>query len=524
MTVQRHSLIFNGYSTREQCNLTMSEILASSHILLPALVAALSICVTLLVVYGWRMRPLQRQVAALNEQNLQLNHRFALAESDWRHQVAERDRELEGCAQQLQQLQRRSQSIEQTRDQAQDLAARLQERLSHFEQLDERVLQQEARIIELSQQRTELQTQLTSERESLAEQSRFLERAKTELKQEFELTANKLFERKSEQFSVANQGMLEGTLSPFKIQLQEFRKKVEDVYEKENAERSRLSGQIIELQRQAHKIGEDAVNLAQALKGNNKAQGGWGEIVLERLLEQSGLQKGREYDTQVNFSAGDGSRRMPDVVVHLPEGKDIIIDAKVSLTDYERYCNAEEETQRQQYLQRHIQSLRAHIKGLSAKDYERLPGIKALDFVFIFIPVEAAFMLAMQYDSNLYKEAYDQNIILASPSTLLAILRTVDNVWRYEKQNKNAERIASEAGALHDHFVRLLEALEAVGSQLAKTQDAYQTAHKRLASGRGNLVKRVDNIRKLGAKTKKSIDAPLLEQAVDDDQFEDDDD
>jgi len=504
--------------------LTMSEILASSPLLLPVLVAVISVCITILIINWLLLRPLQRQVSTLNEQNARLNHTLALAESDWGHKVAERERELGNQAKQLQQQQLRSQSMEQARDRAQDQAARLQERLSHFEQLGERVTEQEARIIELSQQRTELQTQLASERESLAEQSRFLERAKTELKQEFELTANKLFERKSEQFNVANQGMLEGTLSPFKIQLQEFRKKVEDVYEKENAERSRLSGQIVELQRQAHKIGEDAVNLAQALKGNNKTQGGWGEIVLERLLEQSGLQKGREYDTQVNFSASDGSRRMPDVVVHLPEGKDIIIDAKVSLTDYERYCNAEAEEERQQYLQRHIQSLRAHIKGLSAKDYERLPGIKALDFVFIFIPIEAAFMLAMQYDTNLYKEAYDRHIILASPSTLLAILRTVDNVWRYEKQNKNAERIATEAGSLHDQFVLLLESLESVGGQLTKTQEAYQSAHKRLASGRGNLIKRVDNIRKLGAKTKKSIDAPLLEQAIEDDQPEEDND
>lgn len=496
----------------------MSEFLASAQPLVPALVAFVTVCVTLLIAYVTVKRPLVRQLRALESQNAGLQHAMALAESEWGHKIHSCERELAAKEQELTQWRERSQQLEQTRHQALEQAARLQERLSHFEQINRRVSEQEARIIELSQERTQLQTQLASERESLEQQSRFLERTKAELKQEFELTANKLFERKSEQFSAASQGMLEGTLSPFKTQLQEFRKKVEDVYEKENAERSRLSGQIFELQKQAHKIGEDAVNLARALKGSNKAQGGWGEIVLERLLEQSGLQKGREYDTQVNLSTGDGSRRMPDVVVHLPEGKDIVIDAKVSLTDYERYCSSDDEAEKQLHLNKHIQSLRAHIKGLSEKDYERLPGIKALDFVFIFIPIEAAFMLAMQYDGNLYKEAYDRHIILASPSTLLAILRTVDNVWRYEKQNKNAERIATEAGSLHDQFVLLLEALESIGAQLNKTQDAYQIAHKRLATGRGNLLKRVDNIRKLGAKTKKNIDSPLLERADDDSQ------
>ncbi|WP_232301180.1 DNA recombination protein RmuC [Gilvimarinus agarilyticus] len=501
----------------------MSEFLARPELLVPALVAFVSVCSTLLIAYLMIKKPLERQCRALEVHSAELQHAHALAESEWGHKVVTRERELAVKEQELTQLRQRQQQLEQARHQAHDQAARLQERLSHFEQLSQRVSEQETRIVELSQERTQLQTQLASERESLAQQAQFLERSKAELKQEFELTANKLFERKSEQFSAASQGMLEGTLSPFKTQLQEFRKKVEDVYEKENAERSRLSGQIFELQKQAHKIGEDAVNLAQALKGSNKAQGGWGEIVLERLLEQSGLQKGREYDTQVNFAADDGRRRIPDVVVHLPEGKDIIIDAKVSLTDYERYCSCEDEAERQQYLHKHIQSLRSHIKSLSAKDYEQLPGIKALDFVFIFIPIEAAFMLAMQYDSNLYKEAYDRHIILASPSTLLAILRTVDNVWRYEKQNKNAERIATEAGSLHDQFVLLLEAMEAIGAQLNKTQDAYQTAHKRLATGRGNLVKRVDNIRRLGAKTKKSIDSPLLELADDDLATGDDD-
>ncbi len=386
----------------------------------------------------------------------------------------------------------------------------LQARLADYKQ---QLQQERDKVLTLSTQAARQQAELSQAQQSLTQQTQLLENAKQEMKREFELTANRLFESKNQQFTHTSQTLLESTLSPFKIQLQDFRKKVEDVYEKENAERSRLSGQVMELQRQAHKISEDAVNLARALKGNTKTQGSWGEVVLERLLEQSGLQKGREYETQLSVQSAEGSRRMPDVVVHLPEGKDIVIDAKVSLTDYERYCNAESEEERQKSLQQHIQSLRNHIRGLSAKDYENLPGLRVLDFVFIFVPIEAAFMLALQYEPGLYKEAYDKQIILASPTTLLAILRTVENIWRYEKQNRNAEKIALQAGALHDQFVLVVESVEAVGAQLTRSQDVYDTLHKRLTSGKGNLLKRVDNIRKLGAKTKRNLDPALLEAA-----------
>lgn len=423
-----------------------------------------------------------------------LPRRFQRQRGEWREREAEWARE--------QQYRERIEA---------DLSAQLAE-------CREQLQHERDKVLALSTQAARQQAELSQAQQSLTQQAQLLENAKLELKREFELTANRLFDSKNQQFSHASQTLLENTLSPFKTQLQDFRKKVEDVYEKENAERNRLSGQVMELQRQAHRISEDAVNLARALKGNSKTQGSWGEVVLERLLEQSGLQKGREYETQMNLQAADGSRRMPDVVVHLPEGKDIVIDAKVSLTDYERYCNAESEEERNKYLQQHIQSLRAHIRGLSAKDYENLPGLKVLDFVFIFVPIEAAFMLALQYEPGLYKEAYDKQIILASPTTLLAILRTVENIWRYEKQNRNAEKIALQAGALHDQFVLVVESVEAVGVQLARSQDVYDTLHKRLTSGRGNLVKRVDDIRKLGAKTKRTLNPGLLEDAgVDED-------
>ena len=367
---------------------------------------------------------------------------------------------------------------------------------------------------------TELKTRLEQERQNFAEQLKLLQDAKLDLSKEFENIANKIFDHKQQQFSSSSKSLLETTLDPLRLQLNEFRRKVEDVYEKETADRNRLAGQVLELQKQTQKIGEDAINLAQALKGNSKVQGNWGEVVLERLLEQSGLQKGREYDTQISFTDESGSRRMPDVIVHLPENKDIIIDAKVSLVDYEKYCNTDDDLERQRYLAAHVASLRSHIKQLSVKDYEKLDGVKSLDFVFIFVPVEAAFLLALQHEPGLSHEAYDRRIILVSPTNLLAILRTVENIWRYEKQNRNAERIARDAGALHDQFVLLLESLDSLGNYLDKTREAYDTTRKRLQTGRGNLVKRVDDIRRLGAKTKKRIDRELIDDApLDDEQL-----
>lgn len=431
-------------------------------------------------------------------QAVSIRKRFSRQEEHWQRQLEDRESEWLHKTQYHQRLE--SDLTQQLQDYKQQLSA------------------QQDKVLTLSTQAARQEAELSQAQKSLEQQSQLLENAKTELKREFELTANRLFDSKNQQFSSASQTLLENTLSPFKTQLQDFRKKVEDVYEKENAERIRLSEQVLELRRQAHKIGEDAVNLARALKGSSKTQGGWGEVVLERLLEQSGLHKGREYETQLSFQGADGSRRMPDVVVHLPEGKDIIIDAKVSLTDYERYCNADSDLEREKYLRQHIQSLRAHIRGLSAKDYENIPGLKVLDFVFIFVPIEAAFMLALQYEPGLYKEAYDKQIILASPTTLLAILRTVENIWRYEKQNKNAEKIALQAGALHDQFVLMVDAVEVMGTQLDKTRETYDKLHGRLTSGRGNLVKRVNDIRKLGAKTKRSLSPELLEDADSDNE------
>lgn len=484
---------------------------------LTLIAALIGLMVGAFIVYWIVGRRLDQAVLAktheLESAQQQLQHGYALREASLQQEGNQLKLQVVEAKNQWQSAQQHVLELQQRLGISQQDAAGLREKTRHFDELQQQSLRKDEQLTLLEKETTELKTRLEQERKNFAEQLALLQNAKVELAKEFENLANKIFENKQQQFNLNSKNLLDNTLDPLKLQLTEFRKKVEDVYEKENADRNRLSGQVVELQKQAQKIGEDAVNLAQALKGNSKAQGNWGEVVLERLLEESGLQKGREYDTQVNFTSSDGSRLMPDVIIHLPENKDIVIDAKCSLVDYEKFCSSDDETERKYYLTAHVNSLRNHIKSLSIKDYEKLDGIKALDFVFIFIPIEAAFMFALQHEPGLYREAYDRHIILVSPTTLLATLRTVENIWRYEKQNKNAERIAKEAGALHDQFVLLLESLDVIGNSLNKTQDAYNKARDRLQTGRGNLVKRVDDIRRLGAKTKKSIVGHLLEDA-----------
>ena len=358
-----------------------------------------------------------------------------------------------------------------------------------------------------------LEEKLSGQQAQYETQLKLLQEAKVTLAQEFENLANRIFDDKQAKFSTQSKEALEVSLSPLRRDIGDFRKQVETVYDKENADRNKLVGQISELQKQTLQISADAVSLANALRGDNKAQGNWGEFVLEKLLEDSGLTKGREYDTQVALKDDSGKRKNPDVIVHLPEGRDIVIDAKVSLVDYERYFHAEDEDSKQQCLRQHLSSLRAHIKGLSGKDYESLEGVNSLDFVLIFVPVEAAFMLALDQDPDMMRDAYDRGIIVVSPSTLMVTLRTIKNLWRYADQNRNAQLIADKAGALYDQFVLYVEALDDVGRHLDRSKDAWDTARKRLSLGRGNLVRRTQELKKLGAKTKKSMPEDLDNQA-----------
>ena len=325
------------------------------------------------------------------------------------------------------------------------------------------------------------------------------------IQKDFENLSTKIFEESRKKFEDDSKKTLDVTLDPLKKEIEGFRKRVEETHKEDIAGRSRLEGQIQEMQKQAAQIGKDAVQLATALKGESKSQGDWGEMILERLLEDSGLEKGREYDTQNSYKDEAGKDKRPDVVIHLPDNKDIVVDAKVSLKAYEAYFNAESDSQRDSALKEHLGSLRTHFNGLSKKEYEKIEGIKTLDFVFMFIPVEPAYIVALQADKGLFQQAYDKGVVIVSPTTLMATLRTVANIWRYEKQNLNAQEIADAAGGLYDQFTLLIESMDDLGKKIDSTQNTYELARKRLSEGRGNVIRRVENLKKLGAKSKKQM-------------------
>ena len=414
---------------------------------------------------------------------------------------------------------RRGQSNRQLHDAMNQLEKQLavaETELKQIHQLRQELAEKDQQLLGLGRDNASLKARLDADQQHFARELQTLSQARETLTKEFENIANKIFESKQQQFTQTSRTTLETSINPLREQLKDFKKQVEDVYHKESAERNKLVGQITELQKQTQQIGQDAVNLATALKGSSKTQGNWGEVILERLLEESGLQKGREYDTQVTLQTEDGKRRNPDVIIRLPENKDLIIDAKVSLLDYETYCNTDDRKTKAKALKNHLASIKSHIDGLSRKNYENLAQLRSLDFVFIFVPVEAAFMLALEHDPGLFKYAYDKHIVLVSPTTLLATLRTVENIWRFDKQNKNAERIASMAGSLHDQFALVVESLSEVGQNIAKTQLAYDNAQKRLQTGRGNLYKRIQLLEALGAKTKRNLSKPGLEEYTSD--------
>lgn len=385
-------------------------------------------------------------------------------------------------------------------------------------QLDEKSMRVEAlqrAELQLHGEAAALRSALEQTRIAADEKLQLLGDAKRQLTQEFQLLAQRIFDEKSERFAKQNQSNIEQTLTPLREQLADFRKRVDSVHDEENKDRAALRTELGHLKELNRKISEDALNLTRALKGDKKMQGNWGEVVLERVLEESGLRKGHEYVTQFAAQSDEGRRRQPDVVVHLPDSKDIVIDAKVSLVAYERYCSATEDAERETALRAHVASVRAHVEGLSLKQYENLPGVNSLDFVLIFVPIEAAFLAAFEHDAGVFREAYEKNIIVVSPTTLLATLRTVQTIWRYERQNANAELIARQAGSLHDQFARVLEALQDLGKSLDKSRGAYELAMDRFARGRGNMVKRVGDLAKLGAKTRRSLPTELLERSED---------
>ena len=339
------------------------------------------------------------------------------------------------------------------------------------------------------------------EKENLKEKINFLENNKQQMKLEFENLANKLFDEK-EKKSTTN---LTFVLSSFKEQLDSFSKRVNDIYNDETKQRSSLLTEIKNLKELNNQISNDAINLTKALKGQNKTQGDWGEMILSSILDQTGLREGKEYTIQGSFTSAEGKRLRPDVIVHLPSNKDILIDSKVSLNAYINYSKAENEDEKQQASKELVKSITSHIKDLSSKSYENIDGVRTLDFVLMFIPIEGAFLLATSSDDNLFKLAFDNNIMLVSPSTLYVTLRTIENIWRNEHQNENAQLISKKAADLYDKFVAFVGDIEDIGTNITRTQKAYDGAMNKLSSGNGNLIRRTEEFLELGVKPKKQL-------------------
>ncbi|NRA60129.1 MAG: DNA recombination protein RmuC [Psychrobium sp.] len=331
------------------------------------------------------------------------------------------------------------------------------------------------------------------------------------IKNQFSHLAQQTLEQKSALFAQQNQSSIAALLTPLQSQLADFKLQVLHSHESETKQRHQLQHEIQNLQRLNQQMAQDAVNLTKALKGDNKQQGNWGELILERILQESGLRDGHEYHTQSQHKNEHGKAFRPDVIVHLPDDKDIIIDSKVSLTSYERYFNCETGDQQQLALRDLVNSIRQHIKDLGSKDYQQLQGLRSLDYVLLFIPIEPAFLLAIEHQPNLISEAMAQNIMLVSPTNLLVALRTIHNLWRYDQQNKNAQLIANKASKLYDKLRLFSEDMLGIGHSLNKAQLSYDNALKKLSSGKGNLISQVESFRELGVDVKKELPPHLLE-------------
>ena len=377
-------------------------------------------------------------------------------------------------------------------------------------QLAEKLDNAQAAITELRERNSGLTAELKGEREQAGEKLALLNDARVALASQFQNLANEILEEKAKRFTEQNQTNLGQLLDPLRERIKEFQTKVEDVYVKETKDRSALAEQVRQLFEMNNKLSDDARNLTSALKGSSKAQGNWGELVLERILESSGLQRGREYEVQESHAREDGTRAQPDVVVHLPEERFLVIDAKVSLTAYEAYASAPDDKTRAQALARHCESLRNHIRGLSPRNYQNLHGAKSFDCVLMFVAIEPAFILAIAEDDSLFTDAWEKNVLLVSPSTLLFAVRTIAHLWRQEAQSSNAQEIAKRGAALFDRLSGFVEDLERVGDRLQQAQDSFIQARDKLSRNKGNVIRQAQMLRELGVKPNRILPASIL--------------
>ncbi|MFM9827026.1 DNA recombination protein RmuC, partial [Flavobacterium sp.] len=345
------------------------------------------------------------------------------------------------------------------------------------------------------------------------EQKEEVEKLQEKFTKEFENLANKILDEKSSKFTEQNKENMKNILTPLQDKIQLFEKKVEDTHKESIDYHAALRQQILGLREMNLQMSKETLNLTKALKGDSKMQGNWGELILERVLEKSGLEKDREYFVQLSHTNDDGQRVFPDVVINLPDGKKMIVDSKVSLTAYEKFINEEDESLKNGYLKEHVTSIKRHVEQLGDKNYHDLYQIESPDFVLLFIPMEPAFALALNEDTTLYNRAFEKNIVIVTPSTLLATLRTIDSMWTNQKQQENAFEIARQAGALYDKFEGFVADLIKIGKKIDESKVEYQGAMNKLVDGSGNLIKRVENLKKMGAKTQKSLPENIINRA-----------
>lgn len=382
----------------------------------------------------------------------------------------------------------------------------------YLTETQERITELEARNTSLQVERTRLETMLESEEKLTREKLAVMEGAKEELKLQFTALAQNIFDHKSDTFTNQSKERIGNLLAPFNIQLSELKQEIRDTYLNDTRERAELGKELASLQELNRRITQEAVNLTRALKGDRKIQGNWGEMVLERLLEQSGLQHGREYQTQKGYRDQNNRLYKPDVVLHLPRERSVIVDSKVSLSAWERFCSSDDPKVQKSQLGELVTAIRNHVFSLAEKRYEELQGLNSLDFVMMFMPIDAAFLAALNHDEQLLTDAQKQKVVIVTPSTLLATLKTVENLWRYENQSKNSLEIARKAGTLYDKFRGLVEDLDKIGRQLDSCRTVHGEAMTKLSRGRGNLLSQTQQLLDLGVQVKKELPKSLLDQ------------
>jgi len=501
---------------------------SDSMLMLIAGIAAviLLVIVLVVVVFSTKARTLGERLKESEALHRSRNSKIEALERELQETKmvnAAQQQELQHLAQIKEELAAKAADIETLREKNSVLEKRLGQTQTRFEDIEtlyEKLTEEyrnlQARFEQLQEENNKFQVnnarllmKLETESRHASSKLEMMQEHKKELKTEFERLAKQIFDGNSEKFAEFSKQNLDSMIKPLQTQIEEFKKQVSDTYNAESQERAVLKNEIHSLKELNEKISKDAVNLTNALKGESKQQGIWGEMVLEHVLEASGLRKGFEFEREVSLRTDENEILRPDVIVHLPDSRDLIIDAKTSLVSYERFINAEDESNRAKHLAAHLHSIKMHIEALANKNYERLKEVNTLDFIFMFMPIEGALAVALEHDNSIYDNAFKKKILLVGPTTLLVAMRAVENVWKYERQNQNAQEIARRAGAMYDKFVRFSEDLIKISKQIDGIQSSFSAAKNKLSDGKGNLVRQVEQLKELGAQTSRQIPKAL---------------